>query len=90
MFCPNGLSVRDELAVKSKVHPKYRREYRVGRWAAYEGGLVRRGDITVGLSSVAVADWDAQGGGRPGSQRKFSVLTLCLSFHLPLRQAEGS
>ena len=39
--------------MKSKVHPRYKTKYRVVNWAAYNRALVRRGDVTVWLSSVS-------------------------------------
>ncbi len=43
--------------MKSKVHPTYKTKYRVANWAAYNQALVRRGDVTVWLSSEAIAAW---------------------------------
>ena len=43
--------------MKSKVHPRYKTKYRVANWAAYNQALVRRGDVTVWLSSDAIAAW---------------------------------
>ena len=40
--------------MKSKVHPTYKTKYRVANWAAYNQALVRRGDVTVWLSSDAI------------------------------------
>ena len=57
--------------------------------------LVRRGDVTVWLSSEAIAAWTPRRSGRRGVQRRYSdlaietALTLRLLYHLPLRQAEG-
>ena len=62
-----------------------------GNWPAYNQALVRRGDVTVWLSSEAIAAWTA----RRSGQRRYSdlaietALTLRLLSHLPLRQAEG-
>ena len=81
--------------MKSKVHPTYKTKYRVANWAAYNRALVRRGDVTVWLSSEAVAAWTPRQSGRRGGQRRYSdlaietALTLRLLYHLPLRQAEG-
>ena len=77
--------------MKSKVHPRYKTKYRVANWAAYNQALVRRGDVTVWLSSESIAAWTPGRGG----QRRYSdlaietALTLRLLYHLPLRQAEG-
>ena len=81
--------------MKSKVHPTYKTKYRVANWAAYNQALVRRGDVTVWLSSEAIAAWTPRRSGRRGGQRRYSdlaietALTLRLLYHLPLRQAEG-
>ena len=81
--------------MKSKVHPKYKKKYRVANWPAYDRSLVRRGDVTLWLGpEVSAASEPARGGTR-GGQRRYSnlaietALTLRLIFHLPLRQAEG-
>ena len=81
--------------MKSKVHPRYKTKYRVANWAAFNQALVRRGDVTVWVSSDAIAAWTPGRSGRRGGQRRYSdlaietVLTLRLLYHLPLRQAEG-
>ena len=81
--------------MKSKVHPTYTTKYRVANWPAYNRALVRRGDVTVWLSSEAITAWTPRRSGRRGGQRRYSdlaietALTLRLLSHLPLRQAEG-
>ncbi len=81
--------------MKSKVHPTYKTKYRVANWPAYHRALVRRGDVTVWLSSEAIAAWTASRSGRRDGQRRYSdlaietAMTLRLLYHLPLRQAEG-
>ena len=81
--------------MKSKVHPRYKTKYRVANWAAYNQALVRRGDVTVWVSSEAIAAWTPGRSARRGGQRRYSdlaietALTLRLLYHLPLRQAEG-
>ena len=81
--------------MQSKVHPRYKTKYRVANWAAYNQALVRRGDVTVWVSSEAIAGWTPGRSGRRGGQRRYSdlaietALTLRLLYHLPLRQAEG-
>ena len=67
----------------------------MANWAAYNQALVRRGDVTVWLSSEAIAAWTPRRSGQRGGQRRYSdlaietALTLRLLYHLPLRQAEG-
>ena len=81
--------------MKSKVHPTYKTKYRVANWPAYNRALVRRGNVTVWVSSEAIAAWTPRRSGRRGGQRRYSdlaietALTLRLLSHLPLRQAEG-
>ena len=81
--------------MKSKVHPRYKTKYRVANWPAYNQALVRRGDVTVWLSSEAIAAWTPCRSGQRGGQRRYSdlaietALTLRLIYHLPLRQTEG-
>jgi hypothetical protein len=83
------------LSKRSKVHPKYKTNYRVTNWASYDRSLVRRGDVTLWFSPEAVDAWTARPTGCRGAQPRFSdmatetALTLRLVFHLPLRQAEG-
>ena len=81
--------------MKSKVHPTYKTKHRVANWPAYNRALVRRGDVTVWVSSEAITAWTPRRSGRRGGQRRYSdlaietALTLRLLSHLPLRQAEG-
>ena len=81
--------------MKSKVHPRYKTKHRVANWAGYNRALVRRGDVTVWLSSEAITALTPRRSGRRGWQRRYSdlaietALTLRLLYHLPLRQAEG-
>ena len=80
--------------MQSKVHPTYKTKYRVANWAAYNRTLVRRGDVTLWLSSEAIAACPPRRSGRRGGQRRYSdlaiatALTLRLLYHLPLRQAD--
>ena len=81
--------------MQSKVHPTYKTKYRVANWAAYNQAFVRRGDVTLWVSSEAIAAWTPRRSGRRGGQRRYSdlaieaAMTLRLLYHLPLRQAEG-
>ena len=81
--------------MQSKAHPTYKTKYRVANWAAYNRALVRRGDVTLWVSSEAITAWTPRRSGRRGGQRRYSdlaietALTLRLLSHLPLRQAEG-
>ena len=77
--------------MQSEVHPTYKTKYRMANWAAYNQALVRRGDVTVWVSSEAITAWTP---GRSGRRRYSDLaietaLTLRLLSHLPLRQAEG-
>ena len=95
-----GRCVIGEIIPESCIHlceepPTYKTKYRVANWPAYNRALVRRGDVTVWVSSEAIAAWTASRSGRRGGQRRHSdlaietALTLRLIYHLPLRQAEG-
>jgi hypothetical protein len=44
--------------MQSRVHPKYKTQYRVGNWPAYDRVLVQRGDITMWLAPDAIATWE--------------------------------
>ena len=69
--------------MKSKVHPTYKTKYRVANWPAYNQALVRRGDVTMWVSSEAIAAWTPRRSGRRGGQRRYSDLAietaLCVS-----------
>ena len=73
--------------MKSRVHPTYKTQYRVGNWAEYDQALVRRGDVTLWLAPDAIATWAAAGVGRRSGQLQSSdlaietALTLSLIFH---------
>ncbi len=81
--------------MKSRVHPKYKTQYRIGNWPEYDRSLVQRGNLTLWLSQDAIASWNAKPSRRRGGQRKYSdlaietALTVRLLLHLPLRQTEG-
>ena len=62
--------------MKSRVHPKYKTQYHVGNWPAYDRALVQRGDITVWLAPDAIAAWEAVGVGNRGGQRQYSDLAI--------------
>ena len=57
--------------MQSKVHPTYKTKYRVANWPAYNRALVRRGDVTVWLSSEAIAAWTPRRSGRRGDVLPF-------------------
>ena len=62
--------------MQSKVHPTYKTKYHVANWPAYNQVLVRRGDVTVWVSSEAIAAWTARRSGRRGGQRRYSDLAI--------------
>ena len=70
--------------MKSKIHPTYKTKYRVANWAAYNQALVRRGDVTVWLSSEAIAAWTPRRSGRRGGQRRYSDLAIETALTLRL------
>ena len=72
--------------MESKVHPTYKAKYRVANWPAYNQALVRRGDVTVWLSSEAIAAWTPRRSGRRDGQRRYSDLAIervCRVWHRP-------
>ena len=87
-----GVSVASK---KSKMNPNYKTRYKVRNWGSYDKALVRRGDLTIWLSSTAVEAWTALPSLKPGGQRHDSdvaieaALMLRLVFGLPWRQTEG-
>ena len=84
-----------DLGMKSRVHSKYKTQYRVSNWSEYDRTLVQRGDITLWISEDAVTPWKPAPTGRRGAHRKFSdhaietALALRLVFNLPVHQVEG-
>ena len=66
--------------MQSKVHPTYKAKYRVANWPAYNQALVRHGDVTVWLSSEAIAAWTP----RRGGQRRYSDLAIETALTLRL------
>lgn len=66
-------------------------------WSEYNEALLRRGDITIWLSSDAVAQWYEQervydGTGAPRRFTDFAIITcheLRQVYRLPLRQTQG-
>jgi transposase len=79
----------------ARRHRIPRARYRVTNWRMYEAGLRRRGDLTLWLDEVALANWAAPKRSTRGGQPLYAdlaielVLTLRLVFHLALRQAEA-
>ena len=73
--------------------PKMR--HAVTNWAEYEGGLRRRGSLTLWITDEAIAAWAATRRATPGGQATHSdsAIQTCLmlraAFKLALRQAEG-
>ena len=62
--------------MQSKVHPTYKTKDRVANWPAYNRALVRRGDVTVWVSSEAIAAWTPRRSGRRCGQRRYSDLAI--------------
>ena len=64
-------------------------------WADYEGGLRRRGSLTLWITDEAIALWAATRRATPGGQATYldSAIQTCLmlraAFKLALRQARG-
>ena len=70
----------DEVEGSSQVQTKYR----VANWPACNQALVRRGDVTVWLSSEAIAAWTPRRSGRRGGQRRYSDLAIETALTLRL------
>ena len=68
--------MRDDLRMKSRVHPNYKTQYRVKNWATYDRSLVERGDITLWLSPDAIESWKPAPSGKRGGQRQYSDLAI--------------
>ena len=68
----------------------YKTKYRVANWAAYNQALVRRGDVTVWLSSEAIAAWTPRRSGRRGGQRRYSDLAIKTALTLRLLSVSNS
>ena len=66
--------------MKSRVHPKYKTQYRVGNWAEYDRALVRRGDVTLWLTPDAIATWAAAGVGRRSGQLQYADLAIATAL----------
>jgi IS5 family transposase len=85
----------DNRGMNSRVHPNHKTRYRVTNWSEYDQALVKRGNITLWITPLAIKGWAAKPTGRRGAPQKYSnlaietALTLRLLFQLPLRQAEG-
>ena len=65
--------------MKSKVHPTYKTKHRVANWPAYNRALVRRGDVTVWVSSEAITAWTPRGVGaliQRGGRAVAGMLTI--------------
>ena len=75
--------------MKSKVHPTYKTKYRVANWAAYNQALIRRGDVTVWVSSDAIAAWTPGRSGRRGGQRRYSDLAIETAYGAKKRPTEA-
>ena len=83
-----------KLNARGRHHiPKMR--HTVTNWAEYEGGLHRRGSLTLWITYEAIAAWAATRRATPGGQGTYSdsAIQTCLmlraAFKLALRQAEG-
>ena len=61
---------------RSRVHPKYKTNYRVRNWPAYDRSLAARGDLTVWITPEALEAWRPSPTGCRGAQPKFSDLAI--------------
>ena len=64
--------------MQSKVHPTYKTKYRVANWPTYNQALVRRGDVTLWVSSEAIAAWTPRVGAliQRGGRAVAGMLTI--------------
>ena len=76
--------------MKSRVHPTYKTRCRVTNWASYDRALVRRGDVTVWMSSEAIAAWKPAGVGKRGGQLQYSDLAIESALTLRLLWVSNS
>jgi len=78
-----------------RTQRKYKTQYKVRNWAAYEAGLRQRGSVTLWLSEDARQSWRFNGRRKPGGKRVYSngaietFFAISMIYHLPLRQTEG-
>ena len=73
--------------MKPKVHPTYKTKYRVANWPAYNRALVRRGDVTLWVSSEAITAWTPRGVG--ARMRAGLRASNRRARHLPMRYETG-
>ena len=93
--CPcNPASMPHKKNANGRHHiPKMR--HAAANWAEYEGGLRRRGSLTLWITDEAIAAWAATRRATPSGQATYSdsaiqtCLMLSAAFKLALRQAEG-
>ena len=72
---------------QSRVHPRYKSNYRLWNWAEYDQALVRRGDLTVWFHEEAIGAWKAGLTGARGRPRRY--LSLAIDTAISLRLAYG-
>jgi hypothetical protein len=46
--------------MNSRVHPNYKTKYRVNNWADYDQVLVRRGELTLWITTEVIKAWNAK------------------------------
>ena len=63
--------------IKESRRPKFpRARYRVANWSAYDAALRRRGDLTIWVTSEAIAAWTPPKAGRRGRPSRYSDLAI--------------
>ena len=75
MMAPEVASAMKYPKRSQYKHAK-QKKYRIRNWAEYNGGLRRRGDLTIWFSEEAIAKWKAEKSGRPGGQRVYSDMAI--------------
>src|SRR3954469_1965924 len=80
---------------QSRRHPFPKMRYRVKNWGEYDQALQTRGSLTVWVTPVAIAAWQAPPTGQRGRSPFYSNLAIetgplwRLAFGRPWRQTEG-
>ena len=73
LSAPSSRRGPSSLRMRNKT---YKMKYRVANWPAYNQALVRRGVVTVWVSSEAIAAWTPRRSGHRGGQRRYSDLAI--------------
>lgn len=84
-----------QVKASKKQEEKQKEKYRVTNWSAYNGSLVKRGDLTIWMDETMLDTWYYEGPEQRGGQYKYSdscllgLLHLKAVFQLKYRQLQG-